>query len=158
MFRFSRTNWLGRVGFRQFKDIATNVARMARKEVSGLEVEVLTHERFEPAENYPKATVISDAAMKGGGQKSYALDNFTEAIWKKAVEVQLTIREPSSDTWFMICVSCRPHGRPHTIDFYGQGIPTELFTRIYDAYAVSSLFVDVSMGNRLGQPLIGATI
>lgn len=131
---------------------------MARKEVSGLEVEVLTYERFEPAENYPKVAVMSDAAMSGGGQKSYALDDFTEAVWKKAAEVQLTIRDPASATSFMICVACCPSGRQHTIDFYGQGIPTELFTRIYDAYAVSSLFVHVSMGNRLGQPLIGATI
>jgi len=158
MFRFSRTNWFGRVGYRQFRDIITNVAKMAREKVSGLEIEVLTYERFEPAENYPKATVMSDAAMSGGGQKSYALDNFTEAVWKKAVEVQLTIRDLASDTSFMICVSCRPHGRPHTIDFYGQGIPEELFTRIYDTYAVSSLFVYVSSENRLETSMIGSTI
>ncbi len=158
MFRFSRTNWFGRVGYRQFKGIATNVTRIARKSVSELEVEVLTYERFEAAGNHPKATVISDAAMNGGGQKSCALEDFTEAVWKRAVEVQLTIRDPASYTSFMICVACCPSGWQHAIDFYGQGIPEELFTRIYDTYAVSSLFVHVSRGNRLEQSLIGATI
>lgn len=158
MFRFSRSNWLGRVSYRQFKDVAQNVARMATKNAPGLEIEVLTYERFTAAANYPKAAVMSDAAMQGGGQKSYPLDAFAEATWKKAEEVQLTIRDPSSETSFMICVSCFPGARSSTIDFYGQGVPEELFRRIYDTYARPALFISVSQGNRHDQSLIGAAI
>lgn len=155
MFRFSRTKLLGRVPYQEFMAVAKDIARLVRSELSGATVEVLTYERFQTAEKYPRAVVMADSVMAGGGKATYDLDAFTSTIWENAQEVQLTIRDASGETSFMICVSCRPGLRPGIMDFYGQSLSEGLFKKIYDAYTRPAFLVQVSNDNRLRQSLVG---
>lgn len=151
MFRFSRKRLFPAVSFEEFKRIATKVSEMASQGRS-LEVKVLT---FEPEAYGRNTNFVFFEKKLSELQQSYTLEQFTAEIWKKSTGVQLTIKERSPDSTFMIIVAWSKI-QSASVYFYGQVTGTDLANRICNVFARGNLLTFIGDGYDADGPVMSS--
>ncbi len=135
MFRFSRDKrFFNYVTFREFMDLSNTLCALVRAKRPTASVEVLTYQASQRQEKYARVIYDGKSGTDNDQYFSYSLEAFTEDTWKRAVDVQLTIKD-EGDEPFMICMSCSRRPVMRNVFFYGQCVDESLFADIYNALA-----------------------
>jgi hypothetical protein len=79
------------------------------------------------------------------GLKSYLLEEFTDDVWSRSMNVQLKFTDEVDSKLFMICLSL-DKDESRSMKFYGQAVEQELVDRIHDSFSIPSLLYKVGDG------------
>lgn len=134
-FRFSRDKrFLSRVTFAEFMSTAGALAALIRAKRPSATIEVLTFESTGKSWKYPGVEFYGDSVMETDEYLAYSLEQFSENVWSRAYDVQLTVKDPSDEQPFMVCMSCSRRPVMKSLFFYGQCVDEPLFAQIYSQF------------------------
>ena len=144
--RFSHDFRFGGVSFEKFLATARNVCQSISAHRGNIDVEILTAEDGETY-GYTTTTLwseeIEEALTK---RKRYSLDELTEDVWNRSLNVQVTVRDKKSPGNFMVYVSCDKHADRKRLKFYGQCLDENTSRALTDRFCRFSLLYGIGNG------------
>jgi len=145
-FRFSHDKRLKGVSFNEFLKTARELCEAVVSVRSSVDITVLTCED-DTTYNYSTSSFASVEHSKAiKNRKSYTLDEFTEEVWDRSLNAQLTLKDQEDPKPFMICLSCDMCADAKSMKFYGQCLDGTTYQAIVSKFRSPTLSYGIGDG------------
>ena len=131
--RFSHDKYFGRFSFEEFKKNSIELEKVIKASRNVDSSKILTCEDIDTYK-WSNVSVFMDEVEKAlKNRKEYSIPEFNEEIWNRAYDIQLTIKTPSRDDNFMVCLS---HDKIENkrLFFYGQNLDEGIYKGITETF------------------------
>lgn len=147
MFRFSRNHrFFMPTTYDEYVQTAQRLITLVqfrRKEASAV---ILTCEDSNTYQ-YSNVTFLADEVTDAlENRKSYTLEQFSLDIWRRSMDIQLTLNDATNPEPFMITLSCDKQGDARSMKLYGQNVDSDLFQAIVKEFAQPTFFYSIGDG------------
>jgi len=145
-FRFSYDQRFRKVSFGKFLKIARELCEAVVSIRNSVDITVITSEDHRTYD-YSTVTFMSDEITEAlKGRKEYPFDRFTQNVWDRSFNVQVTLKDKKDPKPFMICLSCNKHADAKRIMFYGQCLDETTYQRVVSKFRHPTLLYSIGEG------------
>ena len=147
MFRFTRTKrFFSAYSYDEFMEAARELAAAGKAENPAARVEIrATLDTQHP--KYPAVSMVAGDEVDGMPRQTvFPLDEFTKAVWDRAIDVRLDVQAKPNGQPLMLSLAINVVSDPRRLRFYGQYVTQATVERILASFARPRWSVAVGSG------------